>query len=73
MSDWIWTAKEASFPVKVAAGGQLASNEWWTHRDAVQNMRENPTLVDKNGAFYTGTNNFSHPAFDKPIAASTRE
>ncbi|CAM4554150.1 unnamed protein product [Leuciscus chuanchicus] len=27
--------------------------------------RGNPTLADKTGAFYTGTNIFYHPAFDK--------
>ena len=27
--------------------------------------REHPNLADKNSAFYTGTNNFSHPAYDK--------
>lgn len=27
--------------------------------------RENPILADKNSAIYTGTKNFSNPAFDK--------
>ena len=35
--------------------------------------RENPTLTDKNGASYTGTKNFSQPAFDKHADSRERQ
>ena len=38
-----------------------------------QRCGENPTLPDKYGAFYTGTKNFSHPAFVKDADSRERQ
>ena len=51
---------------------------WLQTNDARTEMwcklcRENPTLADKNSAFYIGTKNFNHPAFDKHANSSEHQ
>ncbi|MEQ2196026.1 hypothetical protein XENOCAPTIV_022518 [Xenoophorus captivus] len=49
----------------------LQEVSWLQANDERRPYRENPTLLNKSSAFYTGTKNFSHPAFDKH--ANSRE
>ncbi|MEQ2223272.1 hypothetical protein ILYODFUR_035050 [Ilyodon furcidens] len=49
----------------------LQEVSWLQTNDERRPCRENPTLPNKNSAFYTGTNNFGYPAFDKH--ANSRE